>query len=115
MTAGHEEAAGADGVAPLHCRRRKRGLIARKMQHAVPTAGTRDHPVIGRNKFRSFTARWDEIHAIHETDREATVRTGNGRRRRLNLADLKNAPDVRQALTAVQMRLAAHQEERLAP
>ena len=66
---------------------------------------TPEHLFIGRNKFSSFTARWDEIAEVSITEREATIRTHRGRRRRLNLADLENAEDVRGVLQAAQRRL----------
>jgi hypothetical protein len=71
---------------------------------------TRDDLSIGgRLRFsRRFTARWDEIASIDVTDRDATVRTHRGKRRRLNLADLENAPDVRAALQAAERRLIEH-------
>jgi hypothetical protein len=66
---------------------------------------TPDHLFIGRNKFSSFTARWDEIAEISINEREATIRTHRGRRRHINLADLENAEDVRKVLHAAQRRL----------
>src|SRR5471030_93699 len=68
---------------------------------------TADHLYIGgRLRFsRALTARWDEISEITITDREAVICTRAGRRRRLNLADLENAPAVRDALYAAQQRL----------
>ncbi len=66
---------------------------------------TPDHLFIGRNKFSSFTARWDEVAEISITEREATIRTHRGRRRHINLADLENAEDVRKVLHAAQRRL----------
>ena len=67
---------------------------------------TPDHLFIGRNKFSSFTARWDEIAEISITEREATIRTHRGRRRHMNLADLENAEDVRAALEQAEARRA---------
>lgn len=64
--------------------------------------------VIGaRHKFgREFSAAWDEIADITVTDRDAVIRTHHGKERRLNLADLDNAPAVRDALARAQERLA---------
>lgn len=60
----------------------------------------------GRLRFsRRFTARWSEIAAIDITDRDATVRTRDGRTRRLNLADLENAAAVRESLMLARDRL----------
>jgi hypothetical protein len=68
-----------------------------------------DLSIGGRLRFsRRFTARWDEIASIEVGDRDATVRTHRGKRRRLNLADLENAPDVRAALQAAERRLIEH-------
>jgi hypothetical protein len=57
---------------------------------------------------RRFTARWSEIAAIEIREHEATVRTHRGRKRRINLADLDNAPAVRAALQEAERRLADH-------
>jgi len=57
---------------------------------------------------RRFTARWSEIAAIEMSEREATVRTHRGKTRRINLADLENAPAVRAALQEAERRLADH-------
>ena len=63
----------------------------------------------GRLRFsRRFTARWSEIAAIEIGEREATVRTHRGKTRRINLADLENAPAVRAALQEAERRLADH-------
>lgn len=57
---------------------------------------------------RRFTVRWSEIAAIEIGEREATVRTHRGKTRRINLADLENAPAVRAALQEAERRLADH-------
>jgi len=92
------------GVGVLH------GRLAEAAERRRSLRLTRDDLSIGgRLRFsRRFTARWDEIASIDVTDREATVRTHRGARRRLNLADLENAPDVRAALHAAEQRLAEH-------
>jgi hypothetical protein len=69
---------------------------------------TADHLHIGRNRFSHFTAPWREIAEIVVSDGEATIRTHKGRTRRLNLADLENAPEVRAALHDAQRRLDRH-------
>lgn len=66
---------------------------------------TGDGIIIGRRPFGTFKAAWSEIAAITMTDREATIRTHQGRTRRLNLADLENANQVRDALRVAQRRL----------
>jgi len=68
----------------------------------------------GRFRFsRSFAPRWDEIADIRIGDREAAIRTHQGKTRTLNLADLDNAPAVRDALARAQERLVAREPERL--
>jgi hypothetical protein len=92
------------GVGLLH------GRLAQAAERRQSLRLTRDDLSIGgRLRFsRRFTARWDEIASIDVTDRDATVRTHRGKRRRLNLADLENAPDVRAALQAAERRLVEH-------
>jgi hypothetical protein len=92
------------GVGLLH------GRLARDAERRRSLRLTRDDLSIGgRLRFsRRFTASWDEIAGIDVTDRHATVRTHRGRRRRLNLADLENAHDVRAALRAAEERLVEH-------
>jgi hypothetical protein len=91
------------------------GRLAARNEQRRSMRLTGDHLVIGgRNKFvRRFTARWDEIADISIGDREASIRTHQGKTRRLNLADLENAPAVRDALTRAQERLAARRQERV--
>jgi hypothetical protein len=69
-----------------------------------------DHLYIGgKLRFsRPLNLRWDEIAEIVMTEREATVRTRAGRTRRLNLADVEEAPRVRAALQQAQRRVADH-------
>lgn len=57
--------------------------------------------------FSTFTAPWRDIAAIVIAGRSAEIRTRTGRVRRLDLADLENADDVRVALEEAQARLAA--------
>lgn len=57
--------------------------------------------------FSTFTAPWRDIAAIVIAERSAEIRTRTGRVRRLDLADLENAGDVRKALGEAQARLAA--------
>src|SRR5438046_511528 len=111
---------GSDVVVPLRSRRRARVVLAQKLQHVVPaptlllasaTLGVgRPHgPLTARQSrrrslrltadalaighpLRTFTARWSDIASIDVTDRQAEIRTRSGRTRRLDLADLENAP-----------------------
>ena len=69
---------------------------------------THDHLYVGRNRFSHFKARWGDIAEIAMTDHHATIRTHTGKKRRLNLTDLENAPDVRVALQEGQRRLVEH-------
>jgi hypothetical protein len=63
----------------------------------------------GRLRFsRPFVSRWNDITEIALSEREAIIRTQSGRTRRLNLADLENAGQVRDALRLGQQRLAEH-------
>ena len=55
--------------------------------------------------FRSFEARWPEIASVRVTDSSAEVRTRAGRVRRLDLADLENAAEVRAAFEEAQRRV----------
>jgi hypothetical protein len=91
------------------------GRLAARNEQRRSMRLTGDHLVIGgRNKFvRRFSARWDEIAEIRIGDREAAIRTHTGKTRRLNLADLENAPAVRAALTRAQERLTAPAREPL--
>jgi hypothetical protein len=66
-----------------------------------------DHLFVGgRLRFsKPFKARWDEIAEIVVTEREATIRTRTGRVRRLNLADLEHAAEIRAALQEASRRV----------
>jgi hypothetical protein len=55
--------------------------------------------------FRSFAAQWGEIAAVTMSDSAAEIRTRAGRLRRLDLADLENAAEVRVALKEAQRRV----------
>jgi hypothetical protein len=56
---------------------------------------------------RPFSAAWGEIAAISLGEREARVRTHRGREHRIDLADLRNPEEVRQALVRAQGYLGA--------
>jgi hypothetical protein len=79
--------------------------LAARRQRRRSLRLTSDHLYVGGRPFRHFKARWDDIAEIGLTDRDATIRTHKGRKRRLNLADLENAPEVRVALQEAQRRL----------
>lgn len=91
------------------------GRLAARNERRRSMRLTGDQLVIGgRNKFvKPFRARWDEIAEIRIDDREAAIRTHQGKTRRVNLADLENAPAVRDALDRAQARLTAPERERL--
>ena len=58
------------------------------------------------NKFGArFRLNWDEIASIDITDRTASIAGVKGRSKKINLADLKNAAEVRSALLAARARL----------
>ena len=66
---------------------------------------TADGIHIAGKPFRSFTARWGEIAEVTMADSSAEIRTHAGRVRRLDLADLENAAEVRVALKEAQRRV----------
>jgi hypothetical protein len=72
---------------------------------------TADGMYVGGKPFRAFTAPWRDIASISVTGQVAEVRTRGGRVRRLNLADLRNAEDVRAALAEGRKRLSALEPE----
>lgn len=55
---------------------------------------------------RPFIASWADVESIEADDREARIFARGGRERRLDLTDLANADQVRQALLASRERLA---------
>jgi hypothetical protein len=82
--------------------------LAARRQRRRSLRLTSDHLYVGRRPFRHIKARWDDIAEIAMTDHHATIRTHQGRKRRLNLADLENGPEVRGALQEAQRRLVEH-------
>ena len=88
------------GIGLLHPRLSKRRERRRSLRL------TADHLTIGGKPFRKFTAAWGEIVEVNVTERQAEIRTRDGRRRRVNLSDLDNADEVRAALLVAQKRLA---------
>jgi hypothetical protein len=96
------------GVGLMHGRLAAAGERRRSLRMT-----SEDLSIGGRLRFsRRFTARWSEIAAIEIGEREAGIRTHQGGQRRLNLADLENADQVRDALRHAQRRLAVPQGER---
>lgn len=68
---------------------------------------TSDGMFVGGKPFRPFSAPWQDIASISVTDRVAEVRTRGGRVRRVDLADLRNAEEVRAAFAEGSRRLSA--------
>jgi hypothetical protein len=56
-----------------------------------------------------FAASWPDVERIELDDRTARIIARDGRERRIDLTDLRNAGEVREALLAAQERLAALQ------
>lgn len=56
---------------------------------------------------RPFIAAWADVESIEVDDREARLLARGGRKSRLDLTDLANAGEVRQALLAARERIAA--------
>ncbi len=83
------------------------GRLAARKERQRSLRVTSDGVVVGRRFFGAFTARWDQIAELSIGEREATIRTHEGKTRRLNLADLENAPAVRAALEDARRRLTA--------
>lgn len=81
-------------IAAFHARRRMLSIDATGI-------GVRSRPI-----FRRFFAPWPEIERIDIDDRKARIVTRGGRERRIDLKDLRNAPEVREALLAARQRLA---------
>jgi hypothetical protein len=67
-----------------------------------------DEILIGGGKFfRTFRARWADVTSIDVGEKYATIKTLDGRERRLNLSDLHGAEQVRTVLAEAQQRVAA--------
>jgi hypothetical protein len=62
---------------------------------------------IRRRPFGRFTRRWDQVRDITIDAREAVVHTHDGTKRRIDLQDLQNAPEVIAALEEGRRRTAA--------
>jgi hypothetical protein len=59
-----------------------------------------------RARFRHFSAAWRDVARIDLDEREARIVARDGRERRIDLADLRNAAEVRAALEEARSRLA---------
>src|SRR5262245_10820466 len=68
---------------------------------------TTDGMHVGGKPFRPFSAKWHDIASISVIGQSAEIRTRGGRVRRVDLADLRNAEDVRAAFAKASGRLAA--------
>ena len=62
---------------------------------------------IGGRFFQTFRARWEEVTSIDVGERHASIKTRDGRERKLDLADLHGAEHVRGVLAEAQRRAAA--------
>ena len=66
-----------------------------------------DGVYVGGRPFNNFRAPWEQIAAIAVDQRRAEIRTRAGGVRRIDLADMENAPAVRDALLKGQQHLEA--------
>ena len=82
---------------------RLQGFSARHNSIRVEDEGIR----IGGKFFQAFRATWSDVAAIDIGDRQASIRTRDGRERTLNLADLHGVDQVRAVLADAQSRAAA--------
>lgn len=71
-----------------------------------------DGIVVMRRPLPKWHSTWKELATVTVGEREAVLRTLSGRERRINLADLFNAADVRSALLVAQQRLEEHRPRR---
>ena len=62
---------------------------------------------VGGRPFRTFQATWAEVQAVEVGERFASIRTRDGRERRIDLADCEQPAPVRAALLEAQGRLLA--------
>ena len=62
---------------------------------------------IGGRFFQTFRARWEEVTSIDVGERHVSIKTHDGRERKLDLADLQGPEHVRGALAEAQRRAAA--------
>jgi hypothetical protein len=84
------------------------GRLASRRERQRSLRLTDDGLTIGaRPPFNAFKAEWRDILSITTGEREAEIRTRGGRTRRIDLADLENAHDVRGALATAQRRVGA--------
>jgi len=80
---------------------RMRGLFGRRRALEL----TADHLIVPGKPFRGIKARWSDVQRITLTEQQAEIVLSSGRRRRINLRDLRNAADVRAVLAQAQLRL----------
>ena len=81
--------------------------ISARIQRRRAVRITAEGIYVGAKPFRGLKARWPDIASISITGQVAEVRTRTGRVRRVNLADLRNAEEVRAAFAEGRERLAA--------
>ncbi|HEX3130622.1 MAG TPA: hypothetical protein VH394_25010 [Thermoanaerobaculia bacterium] len=75
---------------------------ARRRSLRIDATGLR---IGSRVLFNHFSVPWADLERIDFDDRYARIVARNGRKRRIDLKDLRNASEVREALLSVQARL----------
>ena len=81
------------------------GHITRASMRRRALTLTDDGLSVGGRLWRGFRAQWTDIAEISVTSDEAVIRTVAGRCRRIDLADLYNAEEVRSAIRLAQHRV----------
>lgn len=81
--------------------------ISAKIRRRRAVKITAEGIYVGAKPFRGLKARWPDIASISIAGQVAEVRTRTGRVRRVDLADLRNAEEVRAAFVEGRERLAA--------
>lgn len=77
-------------------------ISARRRSLRIDATGLR---IGGRVLFYNFSVPWADLERIDVDDRYARIVTRGGRTRRINLKDLRNASEVREALLSARARL----------
>jgi hypothetical protein len=87
------------------------GLFHRRLTTALPKARALRFDADGirvRRRFRpTFFVAWSDVERIDLDESQARIVARGGRERRIDLKDLRNASEVREALLAAQERLSA--------
>jgi hypothetical protein len=81
--------------------------IAATIQRRRAVRITAEGIYVGARPFRGLNARWADVASISIAGHVAEVRTRDGRVRRVDLTDLRNADEVRSAFAEGRRRLAA--------